>query len=137
MIQSIRLSHVEPLELCELAHFCCQRRELVVADLNARDTSQTKIDEPRVPHVEHPEIAQQTELGRKRLELVVEDLKTWLSVRSRSNSFNNRTESTSSVARCAISLGSEQSLLMPSHSSFKFFMRNNSDGTSVRPILIS
>jgi hypothetical protein len=37
----------------------------------------------------------------------------------------------------AISLGSEQSLLPVRWSSFKFFMRNNSDGTSVRPMCSS
>ncbi len=75
MIHSIRLSHVELLELSQLADFFWQRRELVGADLKARDTSQTEIDEPRVPHVEPLEIGQQTKLGRKRSELVVEDLK--------------------------------------------------------------
>jgi hypothetical protein len=75
MIHSIRLSYVELLELCQLADFCWQGRELVAGDLNARDTGQIKIDEPRVPHEEPIEIGQHTELGRKRRELVAVDLK--------------------------------------------------------------
>jgi hypothetical protein len=75
-IHSIRISHQERLELSQLADFCWQRRELVVADLKARDGGQIKTHLPRVPHVETLQIGQQTELGRKRRELVVEDLKT-------------------------------------------------------------
>ena len=45
--------------------------------------------------------------------------------------------SRSSVDRCAISLGSEQSLLQERKSSFKFFMQNNSDGNSVSPMYVS
>ena len=75
-IQSIRISHVELLDLSQLADFCRQRRELVVGGLKACDTSQIKIDEPRVPHEEPLKIGQQTELGRKRPELVVGDLNT-------------------------------------------------------------
>jgi hypothetical protein len=74
-IHSIRISHVERLEPCQLADFRWQRRELVVADLKARHGGQIKIHLPRVPHVETLQIGQQTELGRKRRELVVEDLK--------------------------------------------------------------
>ncbi len=99
---------------------------------------QIKIRLPRVPHVEPLEIGQQTEFGRKRLKLVVKDLKTtWLLVRARSNRFDNHTLSPSSVVMRAISLGSEQKLLLESESAFTFFMRNNSDGTSVRPMLNS
>jgi hypothetical protein len=42
--------------------------------------------------------------------------------------------SCSSVVRCAISLGSEQRSLPERWSVFKFFMQNNSDGNSVRPM---
>jgi hypothetical protein len=92
MIHSIRLSYVKHLELSQLTDFCWQRRELVVGGLKACDTSQIKIDEPRVPHVELLQIAQQTEFRRKRLELVAVDLKTTcLLVRSRSDRFENRT----------------------------------------------
>jgi len=78
------LSHVEPLELCQFADFCWQRRELIAADLKAGEGQiQIAIHLPRVPHVEHLETGKQTKLGRKRRELVDADLKTpWLSVRS-------------------------------------------------------
>jgi hypothetical protein len=42
--------------------------------------------------------------------------------------------SLSSVIMCTISLGSEQRLLLESQSSFTFFKRNNSNGTSVSPM---
>ena len=85
MIRSIRISHSEPLELWQMADFCRERRELVVADLKARDAGQIKVHLPRVSHKETLQIGQQTELGRKRRELVAVDLKTpWLLVRSRS-----------------------------------------------------
>ncbi len=72
---------MEQLELSQLADFCWQRSELVVVDLKARDMSEIKIDEPRLPHVEPLQFGQQTELRRKRRELVVGDLKTtWLLV---------------------------------------------------------
>jgi hypothetical protein len=70
------ISHVEPLELCQLADFRWQRRELVVGDLEAREGGQIKIHPLRSPHVETLQIGQQTELGRKRRELVADDLKT-------------------------------------------------------------
>jgi hypothetical protein len=83
-IHSIRFSHVEMLEQCQLADFRWQRRELIAADLKARDGGEIKIRLPRLPHVERLEIGQQTELRRKRRKLVAVDLKTtWLLVRSR------------------------------------------------------
>jgi hypothetical protein len=75
-IQSIRISHVELLDLSQLADFCWQGRELVVGGLKACDTSQIKIQLPRMPHEEYLQIGQQAELGRKRRELVAPDLKT-------------------------------------------------------------
>jgi hypothetical protein len=90
---------------------------------------------PRLPHVEPLQIGQQTEFGRKRCEVVDIDLQQQdFLIRPRSNRLNNRTQSSSSAVSCAISLGSEQSLLLLSQSSLKFFMRNNSDGSSVRPM---
>jgi hypothetical protein len=85
----------------------------VGADLKARGTGQIKIDEPRLPHIERRQIGQQKELGRKRLELVAIDLKTtrhW-SDHDPIDSIRH-TRSTSSVARCTISLGNEQMLLL-------------------------
>jgi hypothetical protein len=76
MIQSIRISYSEPLELCQLADFRWQRRELVVFGLKRRDMGQIMIQLARVPHVEPLQIGQQKELGRKRRELVVGGLKT-------------------------------------------------------------
>jgi hypothetical protein len=44
---SIRMSHVEPLELCQFADFCWQRRELIAADLKAGDVgSNSNCDPP-------------------------------------------------------------------------------------------
>jgi len=80
-IRSIQISHVERLELGQLADFRWQRRELVVGDLEARDMGQIKIHLPRMPHVDNLQIGQQTKLGRKRRELVAVDLRTtcmWL-----------------------------------------------------------
>jgi len=73
---------------------------------------QIKIHLPRVPHVKRVEIGQQTELRRKRRELVAGDLKQRACGQVAPDRFNKRTESHSSVASCAISLGSEQSLLL-------------------------
>jgi hypothetical protein len=129
---------MEPLELSQLADFFWQRRELVVVDLEARDAGSDHDPLlPRLPHVEPLEIGQQTELGRKRRELVALDLNNAAMVRSRSDRFDNRTLSISTVVMSAISLGSEQSLLKPSKSVFTFFMRNNSHGSSGRPIKTS
>ena len=74
--QPIRISHGEPLKPRQLADFCRERRELVVADLNACGARSDNDPLPRVPHVEPLEIGQQTELGRKRREVVAFDLKT-------------------------------------------------------------
>jgi hypothetical protein len=131
-LHSIRISHREPLEPCQLADFRWQRRELVGADLTAREGGQIKIHLPRLPYGELLEIGQQTELRRKRRELVVGDLKTTCCGQIAPDRFDNRTKSPSSVVMCAISLGSEQSLLLVSERLFTFFMRSNSDGTSVR-----
>jgi hypothetical protein len=79
---SIRVSHVELLELCQLADFSWQRRELVVGELKARDTGQIMIHLPLVPHVEFLQIGQQTELGRKRCELVAVDLEQTITIQS-------------------------------------------------------
>ena len=38
------------------------------------------------------------------------------------------------MVRCAISLGSEQRLLKERKRCFTFSLRNNSDGTSVKPM---
>jgi len=73
---------------------------------------QIKIHLHRVPHVERYEIGEQTELGRKRRELVALDLKQHACGQIAPDRFDNRTESSSSVARCVISFGSEQSLLV-------------------------
>jgi hypothetical protein len=119
MIHSIRISHRELLELSQLADFSWERRQLVVADLKARDAWSVKIHLPRVPHVEPLEIGQQTELGRKRLELIAADLKQpRLSGKITIESLRHRTKSTSSVVMRAISLRSEQSLLLLRKSCF-------------------
>jgi hypothetical protein len=88
-----------------------------------------------LPHVEPLQIGQQTEFGRKRLELVLADLKhRGFGSDQDQGRFVRRTESISSAIMCAISLGSEQSLLLVSESVFTFVMRNNLDGTSIRPM---
>jgi hypothetical protein len=74
-----RISHVEVLELRQLADFCWQRREQVFVDLKAkaRDAgSDCDMSATSVPHFETLQIGQQTELRRKRPELVRGDLKT-------------------------------------------------------------
>jgi hypothetical protein len=95
---------------------------------------QIKIHLPRLPHVERLQTGQQTKLGRKRCELVPVDLKQRACGQIVVQSLQHRTMSSTSVVRCAISLGSEQSLLLKSERNFTFFMRNNSGGSSVRPI---
>jgi hypothetical protein len=92
---------------------------------------QIKIHLPRLPHGEQLEIGQQTKLGQKRRELVVGDLKQRGQIAP--DRFDNRTPSFSSAISWAILLGSERMMLMSSQSSFTLFMRNNSNGTSVRP----
>jgi hypothetical protein len=89
------------------------------------------INLPRLSYGEPLEIGQQTELRRKRRELVPEELKQHACGQNALDRFDSRTQSFSSVAKCAISLGSEQRLLSCTYNSFTFF---NSDGTSVKPI---
>jgi hypothetical protein len=101
------------------------------------DQIKIHLPRPRVPYVELLQIGQQTEFGRKRLELVVDDLKQHGFWSDHANPFHNRTESVSSIARCAISLGSEERLLAERSSVFKFFLWNNSNGTSVSPLNVS
>jgi hypothetical protein len=121
------VSHLKPLELFQQADFSWQRREPVLVCLKGRLFGKTKIHQPQLPHGEPLETCQQTELAWKRSEVVALDLAAaCLVVRSRTNRFANRTQSSSSAVSCAISLGSEQRLFLPSQSFVMFFKRNNS-----------
>jgi hypothetical protein len=132
------LSHGENLELCQLADFCWQRRELIPADLKGRVVvrSRSSCHECRTSILLR--LVSRPSSGGRDVSWLLKTWKPRACGQIAPDRFDDRTQRYSSFIMHAISLGSKQSLFLERKSCFKqFSMRNNSGGTSVKPMPIS